>query len=256
MPHAALLPATRRAALSGTLVVAALPLGGCFLEDADGFLTPDETIVIGTLDDLQGVWVRTDGNNEDAAGMVVEVDGDAGDVLDPADTTLDAGDVKWRDITVAERGYTHDELGSDGRYYDASMTLYERDGEVELEIRVDAGGAGNFQVWERMPATASLDDLQGAWVRTDGNNEDAVGMIVEVDDDAGTVTDPASTSLSVDDVKWRDITVDGAGFTHDELGSDGSYYEATMTLLESGELEIQVAAAGAGNFQVWERPDE
>ncbi len=96
--------------------------------------------------------------------------------------------------------------------------------------------------------------MAGDWLRTGGNNTTNNGMEINVTDDTGTVTDPAGSSLSTGDIKWRNIKVlDESTFEHEELGSDGDYYEATIKVISDDEIEISVAAAGAGNYQVWTR---
>lgn len=96
--------------------------------------------------------------------------------------------------------------------------------------------------------------LAGEWIRTGGNNTNGNGMEISVAGDQGTVSDPAGTSLQAGEIKWRNITVsDEETFDHEELGSDGNYYEATIKVISENEIEISVAAAGAGNFQEWTR---
>jgi hypothetical protein len=103
-------------------------------------------------------------------------------------------------------------------------------------------------------ALADIADLQGEWIRFDSNNPDSIGMIIEVVDDEATVFDPADTSVSAGDIKWRGITPVGpTTFEHEELGSSGNYFPATIELLDDGTLEVLVEAAGAGNEQSWER---
>lgn len=100
---------------------------------------------------------------------------------------------------------------------------------------------------------ADLATLQGEWIRFDSNNPDAIGMTLQVTDDEATVLDPADTSVSAGDIKWRAITPIGpTTFEHEELGSSGDYFPATIGVLDNGNLEVLVEAAGAGNEQSWE----
>lgn len=96
--------------------------------------------------------------------------------------------------------------------------------------------------------------LAGDWIRTGGNNSNGQGMEISVSGDQGVITDPAGASFRKGDIKWSNITVsDEESFDHEELGSDGNYYEATIKIISENEIEISVASAGAGNFQEWTR---
>ena len=99
---------------------------------------------------------------------------------------------------------------------------------------------------------AKLSDLAGAWVRIQSNNPDLDFMKVEVTGDRGVVTFVPGGSFAVNNVKWRDLTPSGSNtFDYDELGSDGSYYDAVLTLVNDSTLDIDVASTGAGNTQRW-----
>ncbi len=113
-------------------------------------------------------------------------------------------------------------------------------------------GCNSLDPMEPDGPLASLDDLQGEWVRTGSNNPSADGIEVRVAGAQGTITDPAATSFSVGEVKWQDLTpATETAFDYQELGSDGSYYDATLTIVDDSTLSIQVAATGAGNTQTW-----
>jgi len=74
----------------------------------------------------------------------------------------------------------------------------------------------------------------------------------EIVGNVGTLTTVTGGSLSVGDVKWDAITPTGIGtYDHQELGSDGNYYDASMTLVDENTLSVTVEAAGAGNSQTW-----
>ncbi len=107
---------------------------------------------------------------------------------------------------------------------------------------------------EEPSGSGDLSALQGDWYLVGGNNPDARGMHVAIDDDEGTVVNPALTSLNVGDIKWRNIRQTGDDrFEHEELGSDRNYYPATMEIVGDTALEVRVQAAGAGNIQSWRR---
>ena len=100
----------------------------------------------------------------------------------------------------------------------------------------------------------NLDALQGKWYRVGGNNLDANGMEVTVTNDQGVLTDPANTSLQVDNIKWKDIEATGeTNYEHGELGSDQNYYNGFMELSSDDTLRIRVNSPGAGNVQKWVR---
>ncbi|GAB4428940.1 MAG: hypothetical protein OHK0039_47540 [Bacteroidia bacterium] len=99
---------------------------------------------------------------------------------------------------------------------------------------------------------AKLADLAGTWVRVESNNTAYDGMKVRVSSDKGTVTDAAGSVFSVGDIKWQDITPSGAKtYDYMELGDDGNYYEAELTLVNDTVVEVAVVASGAGNVQRW-----
>ena len=96
--------------------------------------------------------------------------------------------------------------------------------------------------------------LQGKWYRIGGNNPDANGMEVTVNQDQGVITNQANTSLPLNGIKWKDITATGENsYEHGELGSDGKYYNGFMELGVDDTLRIWVNHIGAGNEQKWVR---
>lgn len=100
----------------------------------------------------------------------------------------------------------------------------------------------------------SITFLTGDWIRTGGNNTNGDGMELEVTDNYALIKEPANTDFSIGDKKWENINVSGPEtFDYEELGSDYNYYDATITVISENEIEITVAAAGAGNFQRWVR---
>ncbi|MBR9853896.1 MAG: hypothetical protein GYB37_04860, partial [Algicola sp.] len=100
----------------------------------------------------------------------------------------------------------------------------------------------------------NLDALQGKWYRVGGNNPDANGMEVTVTNDQGIITNPANTSLQLNNIKWKDIEATGeTNYEHGELGSDGNYYNGSMEMGQDDTLRIRVNSSGAGNVQKWVR---
>ncbi len=99
-----------------------------------------------------------------------------------------------------------------------------------------------------------LSFLEGEWLRVDGNNTSGNGMRVNVANDYAVILDPAQTSLKGGDTKWKTIVPSAANlFEHQELGSDYNYYAASIKIINDDEIEINVVASGAGNFQRWVR---
>lgn len=100
----------------------------------------------------------------------------------------------------------------------------------------------------------TLDALQGKWFRAYSNNPSADGMEVTVRDNQGELTDPANANMPINSIKWKDITATTQNeFEHQELGSDGNYYEGSMELGQDDTLRIYVEYSGAGNAQKWVR---
>lgn len=102
--------------------------------------------------------------------------------------------------------------------------------------------------------TYPLDDLQGNWIRIGGNNPTNNGMKINVNNDAGTITDAQQSNFMIGDIKWKDIVGQGSGnYTHQELGSDYNYYPAAISLGVDDTLRVDVNNSGAGNIQKWVR---
>ncbi|MEM6800874.1 MAG: hypothetical protein AAF696_05690 [Bacteroidota bacterium] len=95
------------------------------------------------------------------------------------------------------------------------------------------------------------EDIQGTWVRVMSNNPANDGMEVDVSGNSGTVT-VGRPSFPVGSIKWQSISGDGPTFTHEELGSDGNYYQASMEIIGDTNY-ISVSSSGAGNAQKWVR---
>ncbi len=107
---------------------------------------------------------------------------------------------------------------------------------------------------EGVETEATLDNLNGEWIRIASNNPVADGILIDMSGTSGTITDKAGSGFEVGDLKWKNIkAVDAENFTHEELGSDNAYYQATMLLKSDDTLRISVGSSGAGNAQKWVR---
>jgi len=208
------------------------------------------------LDDLQGDWIRIGGNNPANNGLKINVLNSTGKITDAQQSGFMVGDVKWKDIEGQSSGYyTHRELGSDYNYYSASIDFGTDD---TLRVNVNAGGAGNIQKWVRQanytPQSVFLEVLQDEWIRVGGNNPVNNGIVIDVNETTGTITDPNISDFELGDIKWKDIyALDGNSFIYEELGSDDNYYPAEMELGVADTLRIDVNNSGAGNIQKWVR---
>jgi len=139
---------------------------------------PEEPSGSGDLSALQGDWYLVDGNNPNALGMHVDIDVDEGTVIDPASTSLNAGDTKWRNIRqTGDDEFEHEELGSDRNYYPATMEIV---GDTALEIRVQAAGAGNVQSWRRNPPSIPATVLDRNYF-ADGEDRTLVNTLAAID---------------------------------------------------------------------------
>ena len=225
----------------------------------DNLLTPDqeqEEQQTYSLDDLQGDWIRIGGNNPTNNGIKINVLNDIGKITDAVQSGFMVGDIKWKDIVgQSSTYYTHSELGSDYNYYSASIDFGVDD---TLRVNVNAAGAGNIQKWVReanyTPQSVFLEVLQGDWIRVGGNNPVNNGIIIDITDNTGTITDPVSSGFEIGDIKWKDIyAIDGNSFIYEELGSDDNYYPAEMELGAADTLRIDVNNSGTGNIQKWVR---
>lgn len=110
---------------------------------------------------------------------------------------------------------------------------------------------------ETIEEQANLDNLNGKWIRIASNNPGSDGMIIDMSGTTGKLVDKAGSGFQVDDIKWNDIkAIDSENYSHQELGSDYNYYEATMLLKADDTLRISVGSLGAGNTQKWVREGE
>lgn len=104
------------------------------------------------------------------------------------------------------------------------------------------------------PPENILNNIQGNWFRVRSNNPTNDGMLVNVDQDLGSIVNPMQSAFQVDDIKWKDIfSSDGFNFNYKELGGDYNYYDSQMELGSDDTLRITVNSSGAGNVQKWAR---
>ncbi len=107
---------------------------------------------------------------------------------------------------------------------------------------------------EAIEEEATLDNLNGEWIRIASNNPIADGMIIDMAGTSGKIVDKAGSNFQVGDVKWNAIEIkDAENFDYQELGSDYNYYPAVMELRSDDTLRINVGSSGAGNIQKWVR---
>lgn len=214
--------------------------------------TPDNA----SLQEIQGAWIRIGGNYPLRNGMKINVNQDYGTVIDAHNSDFLNGDIKWKDIAGQGSGnYSYRDLGIDNTFTSSSMNFNADD---TLRISVQGAGTGNIQKWVReanyTPQSVFLAAIQGSWIRVGANQSSNNGVIIDVDDTTGTVTDGAASGFTPGEINWKNIyAVDGSRFIHEELGSDRNYYPATMQLV-SDTLRISGNNSGAGNVQKWVRP--
>ena len=97
------------------------------------------------------------------------------------------------------------------------------------------------------------EEIHGNWVRVRSNNPENDGMELIATGTEGTIL-VGRGNFSVGDIKWKDISGGGGNFTHQELGSDGAYYSASMELI-ADTIYITVNSSGSGNEQKWVRKE-
>lgn len=205
---------------------------------------------------VDGIWVRTESTNPGLDGMRVNVDAGRATVsLAPETGTFGRGDVLWRNLVpLGPSGYEFEVLGSDGQYYSASLTFEQRN---RIRVDIEFGSAGSSQTWVRRRALTNA-ALDGPWTRIESTNPSNDGMVVAVGGEVATVANPAGSSYSVGNELWRGLERqnNGVGFDLEVLGSDGNYYPATLTLVDTDRIEVDIAFSSAGSDQVWTRGGE
>lgn len=100
-----------------------------------------------------------------------------------------------------------------------------------------------------------LEALDRLWTRTASSNSrnDGIKIVVETNA-AETVVVPATSTYSIQETLWRDIRHQGDNvFSLQVLGSDDSYYDATLELNEDlTRASLEIDLGGAGSQQTWE----
>jgi len=100
----------------------------------------------------------------------------------------------------------------------------------------------------------AISQIQGDWIRINSNNSSNDFMQIKVTGTNGVISFPASSGFADGAVKWQNISpANATSYTHEELGSDGNYYDGTITVLNDSTVNIAVANSGAGNNQTWVR---
>ncbi|MEL7191179.1 MAG: hypothetical protein AAFO96_01985 [Bacteroidota bacterium] len=207
---------------------------------------------------IQDTWIRVLSNNPGNDNMRVDVSDSDGIIIDPANSGFRLNETKWQGISPqGESLYEYQELGSDGNYYAATMSLGTDD---TLRISVGASGAGNVQKWVRISAytsgsTGAIVNLANSWIRVKSNNPANDGMEVTVAGTQAEVTDNPKSSFPLGALKWINIAWSGGkNYNYDELGSDGNYYPSRM-VLDGDTLRLTVDYNGSGNQQRWVKKD-
>ncbi|MDW3649333.1 MAG: hypothetical protein R8P61_19855 [Bacteroidia bacterium] len=103
------------------------------------------------------------------------------------------------------------------------------------------------------PNAEGCEEIHGNWVRVRSNNPANDGMELIATGTEGTIL-VGRGNFNVGDIKWKDISGGGGNFTHQELGSDGNYYSASMELI-ADTIYVTVSSSGAGNEQKWVRKE-
>jgi hypothetical protein len=202
-----------------------------------------------------GVWTRQASNNTGKDGMQIRFVDDEAIVVDPADSRFEFGAVLWREIVEADDSATLDVLGSDGNYYGATFTRPDDD---TLEVTIAVSASGNQQTWADASdlgctELALADVACGTWTREASNNSTNDGMRVRIAGAKAIVTDAAAGRFAVGDELWQNISPEDGGASLDVLGSDGSYYSATLAALTNDSLKLDVDVTASGNEQTWRR---
>jgi hypothetical protein len=210
-----------------------LLLASCELSED---LIPDNTD-LPEVSLLNGEWLLIDGNNESAIGMMVSASNGSATVLDPSSTSFSSGDVVWKDVTPSDENlYEHQELGSDGNYYEATIKLINED---EIEINVANSGAGNFQRWVRVASDNELLQLQGTWVIITDNGT----VVIELKGSSGRVIYSSDPGYSEGDLLWKDIVYNGSNeFIIQVLNDNGTYTSGSITIITVNQIVIIIGS--------------
>lgn len=109
-------------------------------------------------------------------------------------------------------------------------------------------------VTEEEEEQAKLEDINGRWLRIESNNNPADGITINIENGQAVITDAANANFEVNDILWINIVPSGPeSYSLEVLGSDGNYYEASITMVDRNEMSLSIVAAGAGNAQKWQR---
>ncbi len=196
------------------------------------------------LEIIQGEWtVKT----AESATIKVKIEGNQGVVSDAGTSGYQNGDVIWKDIVSNSAiSFNFDEIGIDGSSQNASITVVN---EWIITINV------NNDVRQAAKDGVRYDTLTGTWRRVESNNPANDNMLITINGTSGHITDSGNSStFGIGEIKWKDIAPDSeTTFSYYELGSDGQYYVAVMTIINDSVLNVSVGSTGAGNIQKWIR---
>ncbi len=195
---------------------------------------------------LTGDWVRVVSNNNPNDRMRIAISGTGGvltQVPGPARPHWKTGQTLWQGI---QTNGSLQVLGSDGNYYQATMTL---NGPDELKLAIQLRTAGDDQTWRRAGP-----NIDGDWVRVAPPGTPGDGTRIQVQGVAASVrylTATAPRVLRVGSRIWQGI---GASGGLAALGSDAKYHPSTWSLIAPDRLQVNAPALAGGSGQIWVRP--
>lgn len=101
----------------------------------------------GSLEEIQGSWIRVGGNNPLYNGMVVNVQGNNGIISIPGNFPYPAGKIKWRNIGIKDGNLSLDDLLDTGNYTNEGIMKFG----VDDTLRISHPGStpGSEQKWVR-----------------------------------------------------------------------------------------------------------
>lgn len=201
----------------------------------------EQTLV--SLDSLKGKWIRIASNNPVNDGMLIEVDGNAGTIVDHRGSDFQNGEVKWKNIEPYDfENFNYEELGSDRNYYSAVIILKQDD---TLRIDVGSSGAGNQQKWVR----------EGQYTPKEPEvSEETQVLACDITEATTLVNGPAEIDYMVECVV--DITAaltiePGVVIAFKENAGLGVYDEGTITAV--GNDNNPIVLTGSSHIQGWWR---
>lgn len=87
-------------------------------------------------------------SQQHSADIIIDIQNGESVVVDTAVANFDANDILWIYIIPdGSESFSLEVLGSDVHYYEASITMVDRN---EISLSIVAAGAGNAQKWQRL----------------------------------------------------------------------------------------------------------